>query len=93
MGFLIRSPSMAQRISDAFDDGLAQVSYRPALTPEGKMIWHEDIGPNQSRVYQEEPGSTWTQQVMLTVIGLLLVEWLLGAGARKESFMRPIKDL
>ncbi|RNF36090.1 phospholipase D family protein [Paracoccus methylarcula] len=77
MGFLIRSPSMARKISDAFDNGLAQVSYRPALTPEGKMIWREDVGPDDSRVYQEEPGATWMQQVMLTVIGLLPVEWLL----------------
>lgn len=77
MGFLIRSPSMARRISEAFDKRLAQVSYRPALTPEDKMIWHEDMGRDDSRIYQEEPGSTWTQQVMLAVIGLLPIEWLL----------------
>lgn len=77
MGFLIHSASMARKISDAFDNGLAQVSYRPALTPEGKMIWREDIGTDDSRVYQEEPGTTWMQQAMLTVIGLLPVEWLL----------------
>lgn len=77
MGFLIESPSMATRVHTAFDEKLASVSYQPELTPEGKMIWHEPIGPNETRTYQEEPGAAWAQQIMLTIIGVLPVEWML----------------
>lgn len=77
MGFLIESPSMAGRVHSTFDKKLAYVSYQPELTAEDKMIWHEPIGPNETRSYQEEPGAAWGQKIMLTIIGVLPVEWLL----------------
>lgn len=76
MGFLIASPSMAKRVSGAFDDRLAEVSYQPELTPEGQMVW-KGIADGKDEIYQQEPGANWFQQVMLTVIGVLPVEWLL----------------
>ncbi|MDU8928895.1 phospholipase D family protein [Alisedimentitalea sp. MJ-SS2] len=77
MGFLIDSPTLASRISGAFDGPLKAVSYRPALTPETKMIWREDLLQGDPNIYQQEPGASWTQQIALTIIGLLPVEWLL----------------
>ena len=77
MGFLIDSPKLAQDVSAAFDGPIAAVSYRPELTPEGKMVWLETVGDGKTVVYQEEPGSTWFQQAAIAVIGLLPIEWLL----------------
>lgn len=77
MGFLIDSSNLAQRISAAFDGPLKTVSYRPELTPEGKMVWHEPLDGGGAVTYQEEPGASWFQQITFVVIGLLPVEWLL----------------
>lgn len=77
MGFLIDSPALAQGLHDMFDERLDYVSYRPALTPEQKMIWRESLRDAEARVYQEEPGATWFQQVAMVVIGLMPVEWML----------------
>jgi len=77
MGFLIDSPTLAERVSRNFDGQVEQVSYRPALTPENKMIWRERAPDGTMVVYQEEPEATWFQQIALVVIGVLPVEWLL----------------
>ncbi|WP_113913569.1 phospholipase D family protein [Roseovarius dicentrarchi] len=77
MGFLIDSPTMAHQIGDSFDTQLEEISYRPDLTPEAKMIWRERAPDGRMIVYQEEPEATWFQQIALVVIGVLPVEWLL----------------
>lgn len=77
MGLLIDSETLAKKIGDAFDGPLDQVSYRPQLTPENKMIWKESLADGDMNIYQEEPGATWLQQIALTVIGTLPVEWML----------------
>ena len=76
MGFLIDSPTLAGRISKGFDGPIGQVSYRPDLTPEEKMIWQEDVG-GDTVVYQEEPGTSWAQQIAIAIIGFLPIEWML----------------
>ncbi len=77
MGFLIDSPVLARSLHAAFDGPLEFVSYRPALTPERKMIWRESLQGADTMIYQEEPGATWFQQIAMVVIGLLPVEWML----------------
>lgn len=72
MGFLIDSPDMATSIREGFDGTLASVSYQPALTPEGNMIWREG-----ETIYQQEPGTSWFKQMAIAMIGVLPVEWLL----------------
>ena len=76
MGFLIDSPTIARRISEGFDRPLARVSYRPELSADGRMVWQEDTSSG-TETWQQEPGANWLQQVALTVIGVLPVEWLL----------------
>ena len=76
MGFLIDSPAMAAQVSRGFDGPLDKVSYRPELTPEAKMVWHEIVG-DKPVTYQEEPGASWLDQIALVVIGWLPVEWML----------------
>lgn len=77
MGFLINSPTLAGRVSTAFDGPLRAVSYQPELTPEDKMVWREPAPGGETVIYQEEPGATWFQQIAIVVIGVLPVEWLL----------------
>jgi len=77
MGFLIDSPTMAGNVSSGFDGPFETISYQPGLTPEDKMIWREVREGGEERIYQEEPGATWLQQISLVVIGLLPIEWLL----------------
>lgn len=77
MGFLIDSPTLASRVSAGFGGPLETVSYQPQLTPEEKMIWIEPIEDGETVTYQEEPGASWFQQIALTVIGVLPIEWLL----------------
>ncbi|MBY4891976.1 hypothetical protein KUL25_04265 [Rhodobacteraceae bacterium N5(2021)] len=64
-------------MSERFDRHLDFVSYRPRLTPEGKMVWLELLEDGNSVIYQEEPGASWFQQVAIILIGMLPVEWLL----------------
>jgi putative cardiolipin synthase len=77
MGFLIDSPNIAKYLSSSFDGPLASISYQPKLTPEGKMIWQENIADGEIVVYQEEPGASWLTQISLAIIGFFPVEWML----------------
>ncbi len=77
MGFLIESPTLAGRVSAGFDGPLDTITYQPALTPEGKMVWQEPLKDQDTVIYPEEPGATWFQQIAIAVIGILPVEWLL----------------
>lgn len=77
MGFLIESPTMAANVSAAFDKQIETVSYQPELTPESKMVWREVAKDGSSRIYQEEPGATTLQQIVLVILGILPIEWLL----------------
>ena len=77
MGFLIDSPDMARRVSAGFDGPLDKVSYRPELTADNRMIWQEAEPSGGVRTWQQEPGATLFQQIALTVIGVLPIEWML----------------
>lgn len=77
MGFLIESPGMAAQVSGVFDSAIPLISYQPVLTPEAKMVWVESLPEGRNEIYQEEPGATWFQQIVIAVIGVLPVEWLL----------------
>jgi putative cardiolipin synthase len=77
MGFLIDSPTIAKGLSSSFDGPLASISYQPKLTPEGRMIWQENLVDGEIIVYQAEPGASWLTQVSLAIIGFFPVEWML----------------
>ncbi|WP_240036457.1 phospholipase D-like domain-containing protein [Halomonas urmiana] len=58
LGFIIEDPSLAQRIDDAFDNGVPQNAYEVRLDPEGDLYWLErrdgevirhDVEPNSGR--------------------------------------------
>tara|TARA_B100000780_G_scaffold185634_1_gene130385 strand:- start:1903 stop:2529 length:627 start_codon:yes stop_codon:yes gene_type:complete len=77
MGFLIDSPTIAKDLSSSFDGLLASISYQPKLTPEGRMIWQENLADGEIIVYQAEPGASWLTQISLAIIGVFPVEWML----------------
>lgn len=77
MGFLIDSPQMAHQVSALFDGPLERVSYRPELSADDRMMWLETSPEGKVSIWQQEPGATMLQQVALTVIGLLPIEWML----------------
>ncbi|WP_244918442.1 phospholipase D family protein [Phaeobacter gallaeciensis] len=77
MGFLVHSPSLAVRLSEQFNGPAERVSYQPMLTPEDKMVWQEVREDGELTIYQEEPGATRLQQILLVILGLLPIEWML----------------
>jgi putative cardiolipin synthase len=77
MGFLIDSPTLARDLASRFDEGIPAISYLPTLTPDGDMVWSETTEDGETVLYQKEPGASWLEQVMLTVIGALPIEWML----------------
>ena len=77
MGFLIDSPTMAKEVSTGFDGPLDKVSYRPELTADDRMMWLETEPSGKVLTWQQEPGATLFQQVTLTVMGVLPIEWML----------------
>lgn len=77
MGVIIESPALAQRVDAAFDGPIPTLAYRPALTPDGDMVWIEKTAGGEPIAWPKEPGSSLWQQVLLAVVQVLPVEWLL----------------
>lgn len=77
MGFLIDSKSLAHMTSAVFNGPVEMMSYRPVLTVEESMVWTEKRTEGRDRIYQQEPGATWFQQISIVIIGRLPVEWML----------------
>ncbi|QPM89717.1 phospholipase D family protein [Pseudooceanicola algae] len=77
MGYLIDSPDLARRLSRAFDDSVPEVSYQPRLSAEDRLVWIEADDAGDFDVYQQEPGATLLQQITLTLMGCLPIEWML----------------
>ena len=73
MGLLIQSTKMAERLHDAFDEGLSDFAWRVELQ-EGQLSWNSSSGGAATHI---EPGTTFVKRLALTLIGWLPVEWLL----------------
>jgi putative cardiolipin synthase len=77
MGVLIDSPRMAAGLAGAFAEIFPVASYRPEPGGDGSLVWVE-TGPDGTRlVHAEEPGSSPASRLLLSVLGLLPIEWLL----------------
>ena len=77
MGFVIESPTLAERVHAAFDQQIPAVSYRPEITADDRMVWHETRPDGQVVTWQQEPGASWLDQALLGLVQRLPVEWLL----------------
>lgn len=77
MGFLIDSPTMAAQTERNFDGPLELAAYRPVLTDDGDMVWHEKLADGRIEIHRQEPGAGWFKRAIITMVGWLPVEWLL----------------
>jgi putative cardiolipin synthase len=76
MGVVIESPALAQRIADAFDQGIAERAYEARLSENGQLYWVERRAGASVR-HPIEPGTTFWQRLAVRVLSWLPIEWLL----------------
>lgn len=76
MGFVIDSPSLAGRISAAFDQRVPAEAYEVRLSPERKLYWLERRGSSVVR-HNVEPGTSMGQRAGVWFLSLLPIDWLL----------------
>ncbi|KUJ80689.1 hypothetical protein AVO45_06555 [Ruegeria marisrubri] len=77
MGFLIRSPALAQDIMGGFDRNLAARAYRVDMDESGALIWHETLPDGGERLYTEEPKTSGLSRTLVQVMGWFPIQWLL----------------
>lgn len=77
MGFLIVAEDLARHVSDDFDETFRKGTYKPILTADDKLAWLERDDEGELLIYQQEPGATLRQQIIIAIVGKLPVEWLL----------------
>jgi len=76
LGFLIDSPTLAGRMSQAFADRIPAQAYQVLLTPAGALQWIETKDGQIVR-HDVEPGTTWYTRTMTWLLSHLPIEWLL----------------
>jgi putative cardiolipin synthase len=76
MGFVIDSPALAGRITDALDQRVAAGAYEVRLGKGGKLQWIERVDGGQS-VYNEEPDASASRAWAAWLLSKLPIEHLL----------------
>jgi putative cardiolipin synthase len=76
MGVVIESPALAQRIADAFDQGIPERAYEARLSKNGELYWIERRDGTSVR-HHTEPGTTLWQRLAVRFLSWLPIEWLL----------------
>jgi cardiolipin synthase C len=76
MGLVIDSPTLAARLSDAMDSGLAKDAYELRLSPSGDIEWIEH-DPSGDKTYDTEPQTTAFKRAAVWFMSLLPIDWLL----------------
>ncbi|MGR6035448.1 MAG: phospholipase D family protein [Candidatus Nitrosoglobus sp.] len=76
MGFVIDSPTLAQQIADAFVDSLPARAYKVRLSKAGVLQWVEQRDGNEI-VHDKEPGVSFWQNLGVSILSRLPIEWLL----------------
>ncbi|MFD2297004.1 phospholipase D family protein [Massilia sp. GCM10020059] len=76
MGFVIDSPTLAGRISRAFEQRIPAQAYEVRLSADGQLYWQERRGSATVR-HEVEPGTSFGQRAAVWFMSLLPVDWLL----------------
>lgn len=76
LGFVIDSPTLARRISDAFEQEIPLTAYRVQLDATGKLYWLEQRDGKTIR-HDTEPGTSLWQRLSVWFVSLLPLEPLL----------------
>lgn len=76
LGFVIDSPELARRISEAFDTTVPDSAYEVCLTPEGSLYWLERQDGRTIR-HDTEPGAGLLKRLAIRLMSWLPIEPLL----------------
>lgn len=76
LGFLIRSPTLAQQIERAFEELIPENAYEVRLSERGELYWIERDKDFTIR-HQHEPESSRLRRAGITLLSWLPIEWLL----------------
>lgn len=76
MGFVIDSPSLAQKIEARFNNRVPVEAYEVRLSDTADLYWIERRGDEAVR-HDSEPGTSYWQRTGIWFLSLLPIEWLL----------------
>ncbi len=76
MGFVIDSPALARRMSEALDTRVMERAYEVMLAPGGQLYWLERGAAGTVR-HDTEPGTGPLQRGTVGFLSLLPIDWLL----------------
>ena len=76
LGFVIDSPTLAQKIEEAFNNSIPANSYEVRLSDNGKLYWIERRGEKLVR-YDTEPGTGFWLRAAVWFLSLLPIDSLL----------------
>jgi len=76
MGFVIASPTLAERVAEAFRNDIPSLSYKVELTRLGRLRWVEQE-EGGTTVHSSEPGTGALRSFMVYLLSKLPIEWLL----------------
>ena len=76
LGFIIDSPTLAQRIESAISERLAATTYEVRLSESGKLYWVEDR-EGQLVTHNIEPGTSPYLRAVVCLLSVLPIDWLL----------------
>ena len=76
LGFVIDSAPLTQHIATTFESAVPGNAYEVRLTPAGSLYWIERGAAGEIR-HDVEPGTRWWQRALVTLLGMLPLEWML----------------
>jgi putative cardiolipin synthase len=76
MGLVIDSPTLARRLSTAFDEAVPTLAYEVRLAPDGGLEWIERTADGLVR-HTTEPQTSWWLRSRVEFLQQLPIEWLL----------------
>ena len=77
MGLLIESPTLAERLSKAFDDAVPNLAYEVRLGAGGRDLEWIELASSAETRYATEPATRPLRRAMVKVLSILPIEWLL----------------
>ncbi|MEZ5478625.1 MAG: phospholipase D-like domain-containing protein [Thiolinea sp.] len=77
MGVVFDSPEYAGTVYDKVEDYLSLNAYQVTLEADGNLRWTEVEEDGSQESFTHDPGSSWWERTLVTVISWLPVEWLL----------------
>ena len=76
LGFIIRSPALAQRLAELFDNVIPAMAYEVHLSDTGELYWTELMDGRLVR-HDTEPHTSIVQRAAVAFMSVLPIEWLL----------------